>query len=369
MRLLSKLDLKKHKGETCLLRVDLNVEKEEVGDNFRLRAVIPTIQLLLKKNIRVVLLSHRGRPDGPDGALSLSPFVPFIVKKTKRTVDFIAAYRLGAIEKAVQKSKADIILLENLRFFTGEETDDPSFGKALARLGDFYVNDAFAVSHRKNASVDAITKYIPSYAGLLMEEEVDRLSAVSAKQPHPFLMIIGGAKVSDKLELLERFMKKADVVLVGGGPANTFFASQRFPMGKSLVDWNSIPLVRKLFATGKIVLPVDTVIKKGQVLDIGPATSQLFAGHIRSAKTIIWAGPPGYFAIKGCEEGTRTLWRVILSNTHGRVVVGGGETTAALRKYFKHTKVPSNVFVSTGGGAMLEFLAGKKLPGIEALKH
>lgn len=368
MRLLSKLDLKKHMGEICLLRVDLNVEKEEIKDNFRLQSVLPTIQYLLKNNIRIVMMSHRGRPDGPDGALSLSSFVPFIALKTKRSIDFIAAYRLSAIEKAVLKSTADIILLENLRFFTGEETNDPSFAKALARLGDFYVNDAFAVSHRKNASVAAITRFIPSYAGLLMEEEIARLSAVATRPTHPFLMIIGGAKISDKLNMLERFIKKADAVLVGGGLANTFFAAQRFPLGKSLVDWYSIPLVRKLFKTGKIVLPIDTVVKNTQVLDIGPKTAELFAEYIQKAKTVIWAGPPGYFAISGCENGTRAVWRAVLANKKAGIVVGGGETTAALRRYFKRTKVPSNIFVSTGGGAMLEFLAGKKLPGIEALR-
>lgn len=367
MRLLSKLNLKKYTGKTCLLRVDLNVEKEELKDNFRLRAILPTISHLLKHGIRIVILSHRGRPGGFQKDLSLSPFGPLLSKAVGTQLDFIAAYRMGAIRKAIANSAVKIILLENLRFFNGEEANDPSFARQLASFGDFYVNDAFAVSHRPNASVCAIAKYIPSYAGLLFEQEITQLSGVREKQPHPFLMIIGGAKVSDKLGVVSAFLKKIDRLLVGGGAANTFFAARRFPLGKSLVDWNSIPLVRKIARETEVVLPVDTVILKEQILDIGPRSADLFATHIAKARTIIWAGPPGYFAIKGCENGTRSIWRAVLKNKKARTVVGGGETTAAL-KLVKNVKVPPNVFISTGGGAMLEFLAGKKLPGIEALK-
>ena len=349
------------------MRVDLNVEKEEIGDNFRLRAIVPTIRHLLKNDIRVVILSHRARPSGFQKDLSLSPFGPLLAKATGTPLDFIEAYRIGALKKAVAASSTKLILLENLRFFNGEEANDPSFARQLALLGDFYVNDAFAVSHRANASVAAITKFVPSYAGLLMEKEILKLGDVLKKQTHPFLMIIGGAKISDKLNVALRFLKKADRLLLGGGAANTFFAAERFPMGKSLVDWNSIPTVKKIARETEVVLPIDTIVLKEQILDIGPRSAELFAAYIAKARTIIWAGPPGYFAIKGCENGTRSVWQAVLKNKKAKTVVGGGETTAALR-LVKNAKVPPNVFVSTGGGAMLEFLAGKKLPGVEVLR-
>lgn len=366
MRLLSKLNLKLHRGEICLLRIDLNVEKEETKDNFRLQAILPTIRHLIKNDICVVLLSHRGRPKGHDQGLSLKPFVAPLSKNLKMPVEFIEGFDFIEVTRRVRNSPAKVFLMENLRFLPGEEKNDRVFAKKLASVGDFYVNDAFAVSHRANASVSAITKYIPSYAGLLLEREVSHLGDILKKQTHPFLMIIGGAKISDKLGVVLKFLKKIDTLLLGGGAANTFFASQRFPMGKSLVDWNSIPLVKKIACETKTILPIDTVILKEQVLDIGPRSAELFASHIAKARTIIWAGPPGYFAIKGCENGTRSVWQAVLKNKKAKIVVGGGETTAAL-KLVKNAKVPPNVFVSTGGGAMLDFLASKKLPGITCL--
>lgn len=371
MKLLSKLNLKLHAGETCILRVDLNVVEKEFKDNFRLKAILPTINYLLANDIRVVILSHYGRPDDIQKNLSLSPFGPFIAKAMHTPVDFIAAYRIGAIKKAISSSDAKIILLENLRFFNGEDANDSSFARQLASLGDFYVNDAFAVSHRTNASVVAITKYIPAFAGLLMEREINGLSEIIKKQTQPFVMIVGGAKISDKMSVVRRFARKIDAVLAGGGPANTFFAAQNFPLGKSLVDWNSIPLVRDIYKRINVVLPTDVVVKKGKILDIGPETIKLFSHHISKARTIIWAGPLGYFTIKGCENGTRAVWQALLSagrrKKKVKIIVGGGETTASL-DLIKNAKVPSNIFISTGGGAMLQFLAGEELPGIKALK-
>jgi len=347
--------------------VDLNVEKGEANDNFRLQAIFPTIRHLLKNDICVVLLSHRGRPHGKDPEQSLKPFVAPLSKHLKTPVEFIGDFEFPKIVRHVRDSSQRVFLMENLRFLPGEEKNDLILAKKLASIGDFYVNDAFAVSHRANASVMAITKYIPSYAGLLMEREVTELGRVMKKQTHPFLLIIGGAKISDKLNVALKIKKKADHLLMGGGAANTFFAAERFPLGKSLVDWNSIPLVKKIGRGGRVVLPIDAVLVREQILDIGPRSAELFASYIAKARTIIWAGPLGYFAIKGCENGTRSIWLAVLKNRKARTVVGGGETTAGL-KLVKNVSIPPNIFVSTGGGAMLEFLAGKKLPGVEALK-
>ncbi len=372
MRKLSELNLQKYRDKVCLLRVDLNVEKEEEKDNFRLEAVLPTIRYLLAHDIRVVLLSHRGRPTGKDFALSLRPFAKGIGKRIREKVEFIPEFNFKNIKQKVgftnQRTKNHLFLLENLRFLPGEDNNDKRLARQLASIGDFYVNDAFAVSHRSNASIDAITRFIPSYAGLLLEKEVGCLSVAVERQPHPFIIIFGGAKVSDKLDVMKRFSKKADCFLMAGGVANTFFAAEGLPMGKSLVDWNRILFAKQMQKEAKILLPIDTVINHECVLDIGPSTIQRFQAQIVKARAIIWNGPPGYFAIKGCENGTREVWRAILTNKRARTIVGGGETTAALHKYFKNAKIPPNIFISTGGGAMLQFLAGKKLPGIEALK-
>lgn len=367
MKVLSKLNLKKYRGKTCLLRIDLNIEPGSELDSFRVAAVIPTVRLLLKSGVKVVLLSHRGRPRGAERKLSLKEFVPILQKRLKEEVRFIPHFRFASIKKELGNWEEGVFLLENLRFLAGEEKNDKGLAKKLAGLGDIYVNDAFAVSHRANASVVAITKYLPSYAGLVLEREVKNLGVALSRRTRPCTLIIGGAKVSDKIGVLGTLGKRADHILLGGGPANTFFAAQGLPVGNSLMDAQSIPFARQYRENPAFVLPCDVRIHDRRILDIGAHTIEEWRHIIKKSRTIVWAGPPGLYTEKGFAEGTKAVWRAVLKNSSAFSVVGGGETTASLT-LLNGVSVPRNVFVSTGGGAMLDFLSGKKLPGIEALK-
>jgi phosphoglycerate kinase len=367
MRVLSKLNLKKYRGKTCLLRIDLNIEPGSELDSFRVNAVVPTVKLLMKSGVKVVLLAHRGRPRGAERKLSLKEFVPVLAKKLKEDVHFIPHFRFVSIKKELGNWEEGVFLLENLRYLGGEEKNEKGFAKKLAGLGDFYVNDAFAVSHRANASVVAITKHIPSYAGLVLEREVKNLGAALSRRTHPFTFIVGGAKVSDKIAVLGALGTRADHILLGGGPANTFFVAQGLPVGNSLVDVDSVPFAKQNITNPKVVIPCDVKIHERRILDIGAHTIEEWRHIIKRSRTIIWAGPPGLFTEKGFAEGTKAVWRAVLKNSSAFSVVGGGETTASLA-LLNGVSVPKNVFISTGGGAMLEFLSGKKLPSIEALK-
>ncbi|MEK7630220.1 MAG: phosphoglycerate kinase [Patescibacteria group bacterium] len=371
IKFLSKTNLKKYAGKTALLRIDLNIEPGGELDSYRLEAVIPTIKLLLKNKTKIILLSHRGRPGKYEKNYSLAPFGPIFAKKLKTAVDFVYAARTGALEKVVKNSDAKIVLVENLRFFQGEEANDPSFTRELAKLGDFFVNDAFAVSHRKNASVVAITKYLPSYGGLLLEKELKKLGAIINYSAKPFVIVLGGAKVSDKVGVLKYFWNKADKFIIAGGPANTFFLANGLPIGKSFYDKASLPFVKKFIGSPKIVLPSDIKVSAKKILDIGPQTINEWSKIIAKSKTIIWNGPIGLFEKKGFEKGTIATWKAIFANKKAIAVIGGGETLASLKLITNNSKLITknkNLFLSTGGGAMLEFLSGKKLLGIEALR-
>jgi len=236
-------------------------------------------------------------------------------------------------------------------------------------LGDFYVNDAFGVSHRANASVAAITKFIPSYAGFLMEKEIKNLNKV--KNPKkPFVVILGGAKISGKICLIKNFLRKADYFLIGGGMANTFIASRGLPVGDSLYEKNMVPLAQGLIRQmgKKFVLPIDVVIDDGRILDIGPQTAKKYAEIIKKAKTIIWNGPVGYCEEKCFLYGSLSIAKAIIGNKRAFAIIGGGETTSFFTLKTKTYNLKPNIFLSTGGGAMLEYLAGKTLPGLKALK-
>ncbi len=346
------------RGKTALLRADLNVDSRKFS--FRLEAVLPTIHLLLKNKVRVVILSHHGRPRGYEKNLSLRPFVSVLEKELRQKVGFLTDFKTP--------NRGKVFLMENLRFWRDEEKNDASFARRLAKLGDFYVNDAFAVSHRKNASVAAITRYLPSYAGLLLEKEVKNLSGVMKKARRPFTVVLGGGKASDKLGVMKYFWTKADNFLLGGASANTFFAAQGLPVGNSLYEKEMIPKVRRFLGSKKLVLPIDLKIADKKILDIGPETVKKYSGIIARSKTIIWNGPMGLFEKKAFAEGTKEIWKAILANRKARIVVGGGETSASLRILNTKYQIPKNIFISTGGGAMLEYLSGKKLPGLEALK-
>ncbi|MFH0890872.1 MAG: phosphoglycerate kinase [Candidatus Liptonbacteria bacterium] len=366
---------KKYVGKTALVRVDLNIDPDGAADNLRIDAVIPTIQLLLKHKVRVVLLSHRGRPKGIDAKFSLQPFADILFKKLGAPVIFIQNPDFRIIKRQLQWSSRKIFLLENLRFSAGEEENDETFARALAELGDCYVNDAFAVSHRAHASVAAITKFLPSYGGLCLEKELSSLDYVMKKPPRPFTLILGGAKVGDKLPVLDHFVKRVDYILLGSGPACTFFAAQGLPVGHSIVDRDSIPVVKKLLKSKKIMIPDDVSMVEHKILDIGPRAVEAYAALIKKSRTILWNGPMGMFEKEEFAFGTREVWKAVLAfakaHPRSRVVVGGGETIASAKLISNFEFLISNlrnVLISTGGGAMLEYLSGKELPGIKALK-
>ena len=377
MNYLSGLANKDFSGQTCVLRVDFNVES--VRDSFRLASSLPTIKFLLERNAKIVILSHRGRPPGTwdsnqnqfDSGLnpmflalrkfSLRFIARFLESQLKTSVVFLpyeTANKILRQSAFTPRKSADIFLVENLRFWPGEENNDLNFAKKLARLGDFspfrkgrgplavrdfYVNDAFAVCHRKNASVTQLPKLLPSYAGLLLEKEIKTLSKVAQSPESPLVLIFGGVKFEDKFPVIKRFLNKTEAVLLGSA---------------------SLRMKENLSDSGKIHKPVDWVLGEGKILDIGPLTVESYSSLIKKAKTIVWNGPLGYFEDKRFAKGSFAIAKAI-ANSGAFSVVGGGETTQLILSLKLEKKFN---FLSTGGGAMLEFLAGKKLPGIEALE-
>ncbi len=376
------------KGKKVIVRVDFNVPLDDRGDvveDDRIAAVIPTISYLLERKCKVILMSHLGRPDGKvvegmrlDGvAKSLSELLGAKVRKLDDCVG-------NGVEAEVKKMKnSEVVLLENLRFHEGEEKNDRSFAKALASLADVYVNDAFAASHRAHASVVGITDFLPSCAGFLLEKEVKELGGLLGKPQSPFIAILGGAKVSDKIKLIENLLKKADKILVGGAMAFTFLKAKGLSVGKSKVEDGYVGEASRLLESGKVVLPVDVVaadnfeagaktkivaadsVPDGWLgLDVGQGTIEVFRKELSGARTILWNGPVGVFEFERFSEGTKKL-AVMISESMAVSIIGGGDTIAAVKKLGLFGKFS---YSSTGGGAMLEFLEGKKLPAIEALE-
>ena len=359
---LSKAD-KKHLRGTALLRLDFNTE-----DEWRMEAALPTIKFLLKHSGKIVILSHRGRPNGYDKKLSLKKDTINLSKMLGRKVIFIAGRDFAGIKTAVEKSpNGSVLVLDNVRFFKGETENDIKLAKRFASLGDFYVDDAFAVCYRKNASVVAITKFLPSFAGLEMEKEIKFLSRAMSKPKKPLVVVLGGAKAHDKLGVLKYFKKAAGWFLVGGAAANTLLFLGGVDIKNSLIDKDKKDLknLRQVLRYKNIVLPADVRTENKTILDIGPGTASVFCEKLKKAGTVIWSGPMGVFEKKKFSYGTLAIAKAIARNKKAFSVVGGGETVAFLKKYKLDKKFS---FVSTGGGAMLDFLAGEKLPGIEALK-
>ncbi len=358
---------------TALLRLDFNTK-----DDWRMRAVLPTIKSLLKTSCKIVIVSHRGRPQGgalvngmPKGfavGLHLNDDALHLSKMIKRKVVFINHFRFADIKNEIAAApKGTIFLLDNLRFLPGEEKNDPALGAQLASLADFYVNDAFAVSHRANASVVAVTKFLPSYAGFEMEQEITSLSKVIVAPRHPVVLMLGGAKASDTLDVITHFRKKADWFLLGGGSANSVLALRGFDVKNSLREKDPAVLasLAALAHQKNVVLPIDFKWQRRAILDVGPRTEKLFSQKIAGARTIIWSGPLGLIERKAYATGSIAIARAIGRNRKAFSVCGGGETVMFLKKY----KLEKNFsFISTGGGAMIDFLAGEKLPGIQALK-
>jgi phosphoglycerate kinase len=360
MKIKSIKSVKSFKNKTVLVRADFDVplKGNKIVDDIRLKTLIPTVEyLLVKKAKQVVLVGHLGRPKGKvDKKLSLAPIVKYLRKEFK-DLDFI--------NSPDEKSDSQIVVLENIRFFKQEEKNDKKFAKQLSKLADIYVNECFSNSHRNHVSVDAIQNFLPSYVGLHLEKEISNLSLVKDKPKKPLVLVVGGAKIETKLPVINSFLDKAEYILVGGAVANNFLLARGENVGKSLIDTKYLSEAKKILKKfkNKVILPVDYVIEKDKILDIGPRTIMLFNGIIKSAKTIIWNGPMGNFEKKKFANGTFKIIEGILNNTKADIVVGGGETGEVL----KGQKVSKNVFVSVAGGAMLEFLAGKKLPGLKKI--
>ena len=381
-------------GKKILLRVDFNVPMDAKGnitDDARIRAALPTIQHALAQNAKILLTSHLGRPKGkPEAQYTLAPVArrlgELLQKEVKLAPDCIGP----EVEKMATAMKpGDVILLENLRFHKEEEKNDPAFAKSLASLAELYVNDAFAVSHRAHASVEAVTKFFKEpAAGFLMKEELHYLNSVMENPARPLVAVIGGAKVSGKLEVLKNLALRVDKLIIGGGMAFTFLKSMGINVGKSLVEDELLKTAQEILETAnnkgvKIFLPVDCVVADkmdpsaqtktvpvGKIppdwmgLDIGPSTINRFADALKDAKTILWNGPMGVFEMEPFSRGTFEMVRHIVSS--GAVsVVGGGDTDLAVHKSGQAPKIS---YISTAGGAFLELLEGKSLPGVEALK-
>lgn len=341
-------------GVKVLIRLDLNVPIQDgvIVDDFRIRKSLPIINFLLEKGANLILISHIETVDNP----TLKPVADHL-KKIGIDCDFEKNY------KKILNNKSRIILLENLRLHEGEKENDKKFAKELASLADIYVNEAFSVSHRKHASISAITQFIPSYAGFQFEEEVKHLS--SAFNPeHPFLFILGGAKFETKLPLIEKFIPIADKIFVGGALANNFFVEQGVDIGDSLVSKENFDLQRFL-QTNKIILPIDSLKKDNAIMDAGMKTVELLREEIQKAKYILWNGPLGAYET-GYRAATLQLAEILADATARgtKTIVGGGDTLATIAEL----KLEDGfTFVSTGGGAMLDYLANGTLPGIEAL--
>jgi phosphoglycerate kinase len=370
------------------VREDLNVplSKEGIADDARIRAAVPTLKHLAERGAKVIVMSHLGRPKGVDPALSLRPVATALAKQLGREVQFAEDCIGQAARGAVGRLQAgNVLLLENVRFHPEEEENDPEFAGRLAALGEIYVNDAFAASHRAHASVVGVAKHLPAYAGELMEAELSALHKALDEPKRPLVAVVGGAKVSTKVGVLQHLLEKVDALLIGGAMANTFFKAQGFPTGSGLVEDSALDDAKKVQAKGgkKLVLPVDLVCAKkmeaGQklqtvaanavepgwmALDIGPKSIAEFSKHISTASTIVWNGPMGVAEIDDFAEGTRAVGEAMAASK-AYTLVGGGDTAAAidalgLAGRFSH--------VSTGGGATLEYLEGKELPGVAILK-
>ena len=389
LKTLKDLDLK---NKQVYLRVDYNVvENGKIIDEFRISQSIPTILELLKNNCSIVLASHNGRPEGKvDKKLSLRTVAQALANLIKKEVGFVDDCVGDEVSKEASELKSgELLLLENLRFHEAEEKNNSLFAKSMAKLADVYVDDAFANAHRAHASMVGVPKYLPHAAGLLMQEEYEKLNSLLDVPKRPFMAIIGGAKISSKIEVLKRLLKKADIIFIGGAMANTFLQAMGYDIGKSMTENDYIHVAKEIIEEAhknkiELILPDDVVVAKkiehgsksrtvgvGKIekddiaLDIGKNTMKKLIPYINESKTVFWNGTLGYAELPDFAWASRDLAHLMaLRNNKADTIIGGGDTTAFIEKLGMHERFG---FVSTGGGASLELLAGKKLPAIEAL--
>jgi phosphoglycerate kinase len=374
-------------GKRAIVRVDFNVplEGDRITDDTRIRAAVPTIEALRSAGAAVVLMSHLGRPKGKrDPKYTLAPVAAHLGVPLQP--DCVGA----EVEAAVRALRpGEVTLLENLRFHAEEEANDPEFARQLAALGDVFVNDAFGTAHRAHASTEGITHFLPAVAGLLMERELDALGRALTEPERPFVTILGGAKVSDKIGVIENLLDKVDTLIIGGGMANTFLLAQGYHIGKSLAEEDKADLARQLLARAhergvNVALPVDVIVapqmsadvphrivgvedvpEHEAIFDIGPLTAGHYRASLAGARTIVWNGPMGVFEIDPFAGGTRAVAEAV-ADSDAFTVVGGGDSVAALEEANLADRISH---VSTGGGASLEFLEGRELPGVAALNE
>ena len=380
-------------GKRVLVREDLNVPLDpntgQITDDRRIRAAIPTIKYLVDAGAKVIVVSHLGRPKGgPDDKLRMDPVAARLQELLGRPVKKLNDCIGPSVEEAVAAMQpGDVILLENVRFYSEEEKNDPEFARKLAALADVYVNDAFGTSHRAHASTEGVAHYLPAVAGFLMEKEIDYLSRALSNPDRPFVAVLGGAKVSDKIKVIENLITKVDTLLIGGGMAYTFLKAKGLEIGKSILDADSLDLAKETMRKAQELgvafeLPVDVVVADRFAedantqtvsveaipadwmgMDIGPKTAEKWAGILKQAKTVVWNGPVGVFEMDKFAVGTKAIAEAIASSS-AVSIVGGGDSAAALEKLGYADKI---THISTGGGASLEFLEGRELPGVVAL--
>ena len=382
------------RGKRVLVRVDFNVPVKDgvVGDDTRIRAALPTISYLVEHGAKVILMSHLGRPagEGYEEKFTLAPAAARLAELIDAPVVF-ASDTIGedARAKAANLSDGSIVVLENLRFDKREKKNDPAFCEELASLADFYVNDAFGTAHRAHASTAGVAALLPSYAGFLLAGEVDTLSGMLDAPERPFVAILGGSKVSDKVGVIDALIDKADTIIIGGGMCFTFLLAEGKQVGTSLKeeDWveRAGEMIQKAKAAGvKLLLPVDIIAADAFAedaakvtcdadsipedmmgLDIGPKTEELYASAIAQGATVFWNGPMGVFEMKAFEHGTKAVAEAVAANTQAATIIGGGDSVAAVNKFELADQM---TFISTGGGASMELVEGKPLPGVEALR-
>ncbi len=383
------------KGKKVLLRVDLNVPMKDgaITESSRIKKIIPTIKLLIEKQAKIIILSHIGRPKGQYvKSLSLEPISKKLSSLLNKEILFIKdIIDVNTINEVNKMPNGSIIMLENIRFNKGEETNDVEFSKKISSLGDIYVNDAFSCSHRSHASIEGITKYIPAYFGLQISEEINALKKITSEIQKPITLIIGGSKISTKINIINNLIKKFNNIIIVGGMANTMLKHTGSNIGKSICENDCENLIKEIIKNSKkyncnIFCPIDVSVSKNlegkannkditeinndeMILDIGPKTISSIKKIINNSNTVLWNGPAGYFENPSFQNGTKEILETISQKTNKDKifsVAGGGETVAAINKF---KKFDSLTFVSTAGGAFLEYLEGKTLPGIKALNQ